>query len=118
MTAAHNFQPMGASIFPSQSFEVILHKQAITADYGREVRLAVMQLPDDISKSLLAEYGEPDAGLVASVEASIIERELSLENIAAEIGLDTAYFNGAASRRLDERGLSEGDNDWNDGPSI
>lgn len=54
MASAQPFQSMTASVFPSQSAEIVIAKQPVLADYGREVRSAINQLPPDVSATCLS----------------------------------------------------------------
>lgn len=112
MATAQQFQGMTASVFPSQSTEIVIAKQPVLADYGREVRSVINQLPPDVARNLLAEYREPQPQLIAQLEEAIIARELAIENAAQEINLDQQWLQGAIARRMDEVGLSA-DDDWN-----
>jgi hypothetical protein len=112
MALAQQFQSMTASVFPSQNEEVVIAKQPVLADYGREVRSAINQLPPEVSRNLLAEYREPQPQLVAQLEEAIITRELAIENAAQGINLDQQWLQGANARRMDEVGISAGD-EWN-----
>lgn len=112
MASAQQFQSVTASVFPSQSAEFVIAKQPVLADYGREVRSAINQLPPDVSRNLLAEYREPQPQLVAQLEEAIITRELAIENAAQEVNLDQQWLQSANARRMNEVGLSA-DDDWN-----
>lgn len=116
MASANQFQSVTASVFPSQSAEIILSKQPVLADYGHEVRSAINQLPPDVSRNLLAEYREPQPQLVAQLEEAIIARELAIESSAQEANLDQQWLQSTNARRMDEVGLSA-DDDWNS-PSL
>lgn len=113
MTLAQDFQGLTASVLPTQDFEVILRKQAPLADHGREVRLVLTQMPPEITRDLLGEYGAPKPEMVAAIEATVITRELSIDNAAQEVNLDKEWLTGGGmSRRMDEVGLSA-DDSWN-----
>ena len=112
MATAQEFKSMGISIFPSQDREIILGKQPVLAEYGAGVREAIRKLPAEVSKSLLAEYGPPSAGLITSLEQSIIAREFATEEAAKGVNLDQEWARGGVSRRMDEVGLAEEDS-WN-----
>jgi len=109
-----HFKPTGASVLPSRDFEVIINKQPVLASMGREVRTTLSQLEPELANLMLNQYAEPQDSLVQSIQAALIERELSID--IDENSLDTGYFNGATQRRMDEVGLSSSD-DW-DIPSI
>lgn len=113
MPTANQFQGFTASVFPSQDAEIVIAKQAALSDHGREVRAAVNQLPSEVSRSLLGDYKEFTPQVIASAEAAIMTRELAIENAEKEVGLDVAWLQSAATRRMDEVGLSAGD-DWNE----
>ncbi len=112
MASPQDFRSVAASVFPSQTAEIVIAKQPVLGEYGREVRCAINQLPPDVSKALLAEYGEPTATLSAQLEAAIITRELAIENTQSGIDLDQQWLQGENARRMDEVGLSA-DDDWN-----
>ncbi len=112
MPSAEQFQSMTASVFQSPNEETIIAKQAVLADYGREVRAAISLLPPDVSKSLLQEYKEPQPQLFAQIEDAIMSRELSIESSGQGANLDEEWLRGANTRRMSEIGLSA-DDDWN-----
>jgi len=113
MPHAQDFQSLTASVLPSQDFEVILRKQAPLAEHGREVRLALTQMPPEVTRELLGDYGSPKAETVAAIEATVITRELSIDNAAQEVNLDKDWLADAGmARRMDEVGLSA-DDGWN-----
>jgi len=112
MIAAQNFQSFTASVFPSQAGEVLVAKQPVLADYGRELRAAINQFPPEVSRSLLSEYGEPSAELITSIEDAVILREFSIERAAQEIDLDQEWLQGAAPRHIDEANIGA-DDIWN-----
>lgn len=111
MVSPNQFRSMGASIFPEQEREIILAKQPVLADYGREVRSAISNLPPEISREFLAEYKEPTAHLVGKMEEAILSRELAIENASQESSLDRQWLEGA-QKKMDEIGLSS-DDEWN-----
>lgn len=112
MASAQSFQSFTASVFPSQDKEVVLGKQPVMAEYGREVRASISQLPPEVSRELLADYREPSPQLVGQVENAILAREHSIEGIEQGANLDQQWLQGAAARRMDEVGLSA-DDEWN-----
>jgi len=112
LTSPHQFQSMAASVFPSQTAETVIAKQPALADYGREVRPAINQLPPEVSRSLLAEYSEPQPQLVARLEEAIITRELAIENAGQETNLDQQWLQNVNAQRIDNLGLSA-DDGWN-----
>jgi hypothetical protein len=115
---AAQFEGMLSSVIQSQDAEVILGKQPIFAEYGREVRSAVNALPPEVSRSLLNEYREPAAQLVSSIEEAIISRELAIENATQEAGLDQQWLaGGGAGRKINEADLSAEDS-WNQEPGM
>ncbi len=117
MATAQEFKSVGISIFPSQDREIILGKQPVLAEYGAGVREAIRKLPPEVSKGLLAEYGAPSAGLIASLEESIISREFAIDNAAKGVNLDQEWAQGGGlNRRMNEVGLSEND-EWNESPA-
>jgi hypothetical protein len=110
---AAQFTGMIASVVSSQDAEVILGKQPILADYGREVRNALNALPPEVSRGLTRDYREPTSQLVAAIEGAIVARELAIENSSQEVTLDKDWLaGGGGSRQIDESGLAAGD-DWN-----
>lgn len=112
MASAHQFQSVTASVFPSQEAEIVIAKQPVLADYGREVRSALNQLPPEVSRNLLGEYREPQPQIVAQLEEAIMSRELSIENAAQETTLDQQWLQSANARRMDEVALGN-DDEWN-----
>lgn len=108
------FQGMISSVIQSQDTEVILGKQPILSDYGREVRTALSALPPEVSRGLMNEYREPGPQLVAEMEGAIMSRELAIENVTQEIGLDQQWLAGGGSgRHISESSLS-GKDEWNE----
>lgn len=115
---AAQFEGMLSSVIQSQDAEIILGKQPIFAEYGREVRAAVNALPPEVSRSLLNEYREPAAQLVSSIEEAIISRELAIENASQEVGLDQQWLAGGGNgRKISESELSAPDS-WNEEPEM
>lgn len=112
MALAQEFKSVVASVFPSQDAEVVIAKQPVLVEYGREVRSAISQLPPEVSRNLLSEYREPQSTLVAQTEEAIMTRELAIENAGQEVNLDQQWLTGANNRRMDEVGLSS-DDGWN-----
>lgn len=113
MTSAQDFQSFTASVFPSQESEVVIAKQPVLADYGRELRSAINQLPPEVSRSLLSEYGEPSSALITSIEDAVIMREFAIENSAQESNLDQEWLKGVPAREhIDEQNIGEEDL-WN-----
>lgn len=112
MATATDFRSVGASVFPSQTSEIVITKQAAMTDYAREVRTAMSQLPPDVSRDLLAQYGAPQPDVIQSVQMAIMSRELSVENMQKQVGLDQQWLASENGRRMDEVGLSQEDT-WN-----
>ncbi len=113
MALAQDFQGFTASVLPSQDAEVRLRKQAALSAHSNEIRLALTQMPPEVSQELLGEYAPPKLEMVAAIEATVITRELSIENASQEVNLDKEWLSGGGmSRRMDEVGLSEEDG-WN-----
>lgn len=110
---ASAFQGMIASVVQSQSYEVILGKQPILSDYGREVRSAMSALPPEITKGLMFEYRDPTPELVSQMAGAIMERELGIENVQQGIGLDQEWLQGAGTgRSMSEKAVGN-DDPWN-----
>lgn len=110
MTSAQDFQSFTASVFPSQDAEIVIGKQPVLADYGRELRSAINQLPPDVTKSLLSTYGEPSPELITSIENAVLMREFAIENAAQETNLDQGWLNGANNRQqIDEASIGKAD---------
>jgi hypothetical protein len=61
----------------------------------------------------LGDYKEIQPQVIASTEAAIMTRELAIENAEKEVGLDMEWLQSASARRMDEVGLSAGD-EWNE----
>jgi hypothetical protein len=114
MALAQDFQGFTASVLPSQEAEVRLRKQAALSAHSNDVRLTLTQMPPEVTQELLGPYGPPKLEMVAAIEATVITRELSIENAAQEVNLDKEWLAGAdhLKRRMDEVGLSEEDG-WN-----
>ena len=114
---ATQFQGMIASVVSSQEAEVILGRQPILADYGREVRATLSAFPPEVSRELMSEYREPASHLVAAMEGAIMSRELAIENAAQEVGLDQEWLAGSGNgRKISEASLSA-DDEWNLDPA-
>lgn len=108
-----DFEGMVASVIPSFDQEVTLGKQPVLSEYGREVRTALNAMPPDVSKSLMASYGEPSQQVVNSMQDAIILRELAIENASQENNLDQEWLNsGGGKRSIDERNVGN-DDEWN-----
>ncbi|WP_225694466.1 hypothetical protein [Pseudomonas savastanoi] len=112
MIAADEFQSFTASVFPSQDGEIVINKQPVLADYGRELRSAINQLPPEVTRDLLGEYGEPTPALLTSIEDAVTLREFAIENAAKETNLDQGWLNGVAPREIDEPNIGAEDL-WN-----
>lgn len=106
MLSPERFSPVGASVFESSDEEVLLQKQAALSEHGREVRAAIGQLSPDVARELIAEYREPPHQLVRQVEASIISRELAIENIESGATLDQQWLGGVQGRSRQHDGQS------------
>lgn len=114
MPAATQFQPMLASIIQSQDAEVILGKQPVLAEHGREVRATISALPPEVSRALMSEYREPNPQLVTGIEEAIISRELAIENAEKGIGLDKQWAAGdGPGRNMSEQNFGAKDS-WMD----
>jgi len=113
MVDAQDFQSFTASVFPSQEVEVTLAKQPALSAHGREVRLALSQMPPEVTRDLLSTYAMPSPETVAAMESTIMQRELSIDNASKEVNLDKEWLaGGAMNRRMDEVGLGSED-EWN-----
>lgn len=119
MTLPASFQSMTSSVLPSQEREVLISKQAALAGHGHDTRMALNRLPPSVVDELMADYRAPSPEALDGLALAIAEREHIIE--AAEKGqnLDMEWLSGGADarRRMDEHGLSSGD-EWNEGPSI
>jgi hypothetical protein len=110
MPHAAQFQGMLSSVLPSQDAEVILGKQPVLADHGREVRAAISAMPPEVSRSLMSEYREPTPQLVSSIEDTILMREHAIDNAEKGIGLDQQWAAGdGPGRKLSEQSIGEKD---------
>lgn len=114
---AMSFQGMLSSVLESQDSEVILGKQPILSDYGREVRAALNALPPEVSRGLMNEYRTPTPQLVSAVENSIMSRELAIENAEQGVNLDQNWLASAQPRGMSETALSAED-EWNVDPNM
>ena len=112
MIKPHAFQGMTASIFPSQDGEITVSKQAVLAEYGREVRLALNQLPPDVSKQLLSAYQKPTVELIRILEEAITSREFAIDNAAKEANLDQQWAADKTLRQASDLDLHSQD-EWN-----
>lgn len=112
MSAAHKFESFTASVFESQQDEIVVGKQPILADYGRELRSAINQLPPEVTRDLMGDYAEPGPSLITSIENAVTMREYSIENAQQVQNLDQSWLNGAQARNLDEQNLGA-DDIWN-----
>ena len=115
MIMPHDFKPfVGSAVFASQDREIILGKQAVLANVGREVRGALNELSGDIANDLVSAYKPASPQLVSAIENSILAREFSIENMESGATLDNGWANGdeGLNRRMDEAGLGA-DDPWN-----
>lgn len=110
MPAATQFQGMLSSVIQSQDAEVILGKQPVLSEHGREVRATISALPPEISRSLMSEYREPSPQLVSGIEGAIMSRELAIDNAEKGIGLDQQWAAGdGPGRNMSEQSFGEKD---------
>jgi hypothetical protein len=117
MPSAQQFQGMLASVVQSQDQEVILGKQAVLSEHGREVRAAISAFPPEVSRALMSEYREPSPQLVNGIESAIMSRELAIENAEKGVGLDQEWASGGGSgRHLNENDAGAVD-PWNE-PNV
>jgi hypothetical protein len=115
---ADKFEGMLSSVVQSQDAEVTLGKQPVMAEYGREVRAIVSALPPEVSQGLMNDYKEPEPQVMASMEGAIMSRELAVENVTQEVGLDKEWLsNAGAGRQISENQMGASD-DWNGGPAA
>lgn len=117
MPTAQDFQSFTASVFPSQAAEIVIDKQPVLADYGRELRNAINQLPPEASRDLLGEYGGTTAQLITSIEDSILLREFAYERATQQADLSQDWLNAADQHRtgIDEA-TAAADDQWNATP--
>ncbi|HDS1733921.1 hypothetical protein [Pseudomonas sp. BP8] len=95
MPTAQDFQSFTASVFPSQSAEVVIAKQPVLADHGRDLRSAINQLPPEASRTLLSEYGAATPALVTTIEDAILLREFAFEHAAQQANLSKDWLSDA-----------------------
>ncbi|MBC3479062.1 hypothetical protein OGV25_23395 [Pseudomonas sp. P1B16] len=117
MPSAQDFQSFTASVFPSQAAEIVIDKQPVLADYGRELRSAINQLPPEATRTLLSEYGGATAQVVTSIEDAILLREFAHERAAQQADLSQEWLN-AADRHgpgINEAAVAA-DDTWNMAP--
>ena len=114
MPTAEAFQSFTASVFPSPEAEIVIAKQPVLADHGRELRSAINQLPPDATRSLLGEYGQASQELVSSIERSILQREHAHEQVAQQANISQDWLNGGDmhSQGIDESVAAAHDS-WN-----
>lgn len=114
MPNAADFTSFTASVFPSQAAEVVVAKQPVLADYGRELRSAINQLPPEVTRSLMSEYGSTTPETVYAVEDAILVREFAYERAAQAVGLDQDWLKEAspAHTGIDESVIGA-DDPWN-----
>lgn len=116
MASASQFKPVLASVFESQTQEIVINKQPILAEHGRELRAAVNQLPTELNRELLSAYAEPKPAVVTKIEDAIVLREFAIENAAAEKDLDQEWLAGGkalARNNINEQYLGA-DDEWNE----
>jgi len=112
MVSPQKFQGMIASIFPSQSAEVILEKQPILASYGREIHSIINQLPSETAYSLFAKYSKPTSELITQLEEAFISRELMTDLVIQEVGIDKKWFESVNTLYTNEKDTNDID-EWN-----
>jgi len=101
------------TVLTSQDNEVILGKQPIMAEYGREVRVMLSKLPPEITKELISEYKVSTPEFSEKMEQAIMAREFVNENVAHENNLDKKWLSAHGSgRKFSEQALSVAD-EWN-----
>lgn len=110
---ASDFQGMISTVLQSQSNEVILGKQPVLSDYGREVRASLSALPPEVTNALMNEYRTPTPQLMDSMAAAIIQRELGIENVEQGVGLDQEWLKGAGAGRSMSESSVGNDDPWN-----
>lgn len=110
---ASDFQGMISTVLQSQFNEVILGKQPVLSDYGREVRAALSALPPDVTNALMSEYRAPTLQLMDTMAAAIIQRELGIEQIEQGVGLDQEWLKGAGAGRSMSESSVGNDDPWN-----
>lgn len=117
MPTAQAFQSFTASVFPSQSTETVIAKQPVLAEYGRELRNAISQLPPEATRSLLGEYGQASPALITSIEGSILDREFAHERAAQQAAVSQDWLTAADAHGT---GINESaaaaDDTWNMNP--
>lgn len=114
MPTANQFQGMLSSVIQSQDAEVIIGKQPVLADHGREVRAVISAMPPEVSRSLMSEYREPSPQLVSNIEGAILLREHAIENAEKGVSLDQEWAAGnGPGRSLSEQSIGEVD-PWNE----
>ncbi|PYG97560.1 hypothetical protein CVV67_26430 [Arthrobacter stackebrandtii] len=117
MPTPQEFQSFTASVFPSQAAETVIAKQPVLADYGRELRNAISQLPPDATRTLLGDYGQASPALMTSIEDSILLREFAHERVAQQADVSQEWLNAADTQRtgIDESAAAA-DDTWNAEP--
>ncbi|NIF27690.1 hypothetical protein F3J44_15070 [Pantoea sp. Tr-811] len=117
MPNAQDFQSFTASVFPSQTTEIVIAKQPALAEHGQELRSAINQLPPEASRTLLGEYGAATPALVGMLEDAIVQREFAHEHAAQQANLSQDWLNAADLQRtgIDES-VAAADDAWNMAP--
>lgn len=113
------FNPMSATVLPSQEKEILVARQSALRNQGNHVRAAMSKLPPSVVDSILHEYKSPNEQTLQEVFVAVAENEHILDSARKGQNLDLEWLQngGQTMRRMDEVGLSENDS-WNDGPSI
>ncbi|WBM32208.1 MULTISPECIES: hypothetical protein [Pseudomonas] len=117
MPNAQEFQSFTASVFPSQTAEIVIAKQPVLTDYGHQLRSAVNQLPPEVSRALLGEYGMASPALVSGIEEAIVQREFANDHAAQQANLNQNWLNAAElhTSGIDET-MAAADDTWNAAP--
>lgn len=117
MPNAQDFQSFTASVFPSQAAEIVIAKQPALADYGQQLRSAVNQLPPEISRALVGEYGTASPALVSGIEEAIVQREFAHDHAAQQANLNQNWLT-AADRHTSgiDEAVAAADDAWNAAP--
>jgi hypothetical protein len=113
--SAQQFSGVIPSVIQSQSLkeEVLLSKQPVLADYGHEVRVALNQLPPEVSRSLMSAYQPIEPSLTAEIQQGIEVREQVAENAATGKNLDQQWVaQEGVGRKIKEEEIGA-DDGWN-----
>lgn len=111
---ADKFRPVLATVFESTNTEIVINKQPILTEHGREIRAAVNQLPVELNRELMSSYSEPSMALISKIESAIAQKEFAITNESENTADQEWLASGKAHARsnIDESNLGS-DDEWN-----